>query len=153
MEELATHKAASPSTDASDPVFLTRHLKGAIRRANKVLEAAGIEPISESVSPHSLRRTYASLRGALRDDPVYIAEQLGHEDPTFTFRVYTKAVKRRQRPSGAYLEAFDRALDWALMGAGAVADTDPRRPQEPAPAPNPAAASGFHGARDLHVSR
>ncbi|HEY7151497.1 MAG TPA: hypothetical protein VH391_07435 [Solirubrobacterales bacterium] len=38
--------------------------------------------------PHALRRTYASLRAALRDDPVYIAEQLGHTDPSFTFRVY-----------------------------------------------------------------
>jgi integrase len=39
-----------------------------------------------------LRRTYASLRAALRDDPVYIAEQLGHQDPAFTFRVYQKAA-------------------------------------------------------------
>jgi hypothetical protein len=50
------------------------------------------------------------MRAALRDDPVYIAEQLGHEDPAFTFRVYQRAVKRRERLSGAYLEAFDRAL-------------------------------------------
>jgi hypothetical protein len=65
---------------------------------------------------HSLRRTYASLRAALRDDPIYIAEQLGHEDPAFTFRVYQKAAKRRDRLSGAYLTAFDRALHWAETG-------------------------------------
>jgi hypothetical protein len=50
------------------------------------------------------------------DHPVYIAEQLGHEDPGFTFRVYQRAVKRRERLSAAYLEAFDRALEWAKMG-------------------------------------
>ena len=58
------------------------------------------------------------MRAALRDDPVYIAEQLGHTDPGFTFRVYQRAAKRRDRLSGAYLEAFDRALEWVLMGTG-----------------------------------
>jgi integrase len=40
-------------------------------KANVQLEAVGIAPISERVSPHSLRRTYASLRYACGDDPVY----------------------------------------------------------------------------------
>jgi integrase len=74
-------------------------LKPTIRRANERLGALGIEPISERVTPHSLRRTYASLRAALRDDPVYIAEMLGHSDPAFTFRVYQKAAKRRVKLS------------------------------------------------------
>ena len=68
------------------------------------------------MTPHSLRRTYASVRAAAGDHPVYIAEQLGHEDPGFTFRVYQRAVKRRDRLDGAYLAAFDRALQWAEMG-------------------------------------
>jgi hypothetical protein len=67
-----------------------------------------------------LRRTYASLRAAAGDHPVYIAEQLGHEDPGFTFRAYQRAVKRRDRLEGAYREAFDGALDWAAMGRNAV---------------------------------
>jgi integrase len=95
----------------------------AIKAANRKLEDLGIEPISERVSPHSLRRTYASLRAAAGDHPVYIAEQLGHEDPGFTFRVYQRAVKRRDRLSGAYLEAFDRALDWAAMGSESPVST------------------------------
>jgi integrase len=85
-----------------------------------------MEPISERVTPHSLRRTYASMRAALRDDPVYIAEQLGHTDPGFTFRVYQRAAKRRDRLSGAYLEAFDRALGWAGMRDEARHDIHPR---------------------------
>lgn len=83
---------------------VVHRLKTAIRHANAQLAKSGIEPISERVTPHSLRRTYASLRAALRDDPVYIAEQLGHTDPAFTFRVYQKAAKRRERLSGRYLE-------------------------------------------------
>jgi hypothetical protein len=36
------------------------------------------------------------LRGALRDDPIYIAEPIGHSDPRFTLSVYAKAAKRRE---------------------------------------------------------
>jgi integrase len=131
-EELREWRARSPLTTASDPVFVSRpyngrhsraskdntrrRLKKAIREANKALAKQGIEAISEKVSPHSLRRTYISLRAALGDDPVWIAEQVGHTNPTFTLSVYAKATKRRGRLSGAYLEAYDRALDWATMG-------------------------------------
>jgi len=102
-EELATWRARSPRTGAGDPVFVTRaregrharqtprnaqaRLKTAAKAANRKLAEVGIAPLG-NVTPHSLRRTYASLRAALRDDPVYIAEQLGHRDARFTFRVY-----------------------------------------------------------------
>ena len=118
VEELAEWKLRGASELADwkrgirggQPVFLSAHagrvrrqsaanvarrLKTAIRRANRRLAELGIEPISERVTPHSLRRTYASLRAAAGEDPVYIAEQLGHTDPRFTLSVYTKAVKRR----------------------------------------------------------
>jgi len=126
-------KMRSPRTEPDDPVFVARsyngrgsrrqtvtnvdhRIKTAIKAANVRLNKVGIEPIGERVTPHSLRRTYASLRAAVGDHPVYIAEQLGHEDPGFTFRVYQRAVKRRDKLSGTYSEAFDRALEWALMG-------------------------------------
>ena len=47
---------------------VARRLKTAIRHANKRLRELGIEEISERVTPHSLRRTYASLRAASGDD-------------------------------------------------------------------------------------
>ena len=77
------------------------------------------EPISERVSPHGLRRTYASLRACLRDDPVYIAKQLGHEDAAFSLTIYSQAVKRRERLTGNYLAEFDKAIEWALLGTSA----------------------------------
>ena len=141
-DELRTHKAtAGDLAEPGAPVFLSgprngkrnrqtpanvaRRLKTAIRRANVALAEAGIEPISERVSPHSLRRTYASLRSALRDDPTYIAAQLGHEDPTFTIRVYAKAAKRRERLSDEYREPYDEALEWAVMGRIEVLGHEP----------------------------
>ena len=96
-------------------------------------------PVSERVTPHSLRRTYISLRAAPHDDPVYIAEQVGHTDPAFTLRVYAKATKRRERLSGNYRTEFDRACDWALLGtspANQLAEqanqADPRGAETPA---------------------
>jgi integrase len=132
QEELATWRARSTRTRPGDPVFVSRERNGkharqtprnvqarlstAVKAANAKLKDTGIEQIGK-VSPHSLRRTYASLRAALRDDPVYIAEQGGWRDARFVFRVYQRAAKRREKLSGRYLEAFDAARDWARMGA------------------------------------
>jgi integrase len=127
-DDLAAWKRENPRRGA--PVFLSAHagrirrqsaanvarrLKTAIRRANEQLAELGIEPLSERVTPHSLRRTYASLRAASGDDPVFIAEQLGHRDPRFTLTVYTKAVKRRSKLSGVYLAEYENALRWAAL--------------------------------------
>ena len=134
-DELAKWKKAN--RDRGDPVFLSRHarrvrrqsaanvarrLKTAINHANRGLEQLGIEQISKRVTPHSLRRTYASLRAASGDDPVYIAEQLGHTDPRFTVIVYTKAVKRRSKLSGEYLAEYERALAWAALPSSEMAE-------------------------------
>jgi integrase len=110
-------------------LFLT-----AIERANKRLEELGIEPIGK-VAPHGLRRTFAALRCVAGDDSAYTAAQIGHEDAAFTLRVYTHAVKRRERLTGPELQEFNRALEWAQwaqMGTNdpisvspAPASTDP----------------------------
>lgn len=133
LQELTEWRARRPTYQGEgDPVFVTEpsnapvsrqtrrnvaaQLKRAIKRANDRLAGLGIEPISERVTPHSLRRTFASLRAACGDDPVYIAEQGGWTDPTFALRVYAKAVKRRSKLSGKHLREFDRALEWAANG-------------------------------------
>jgi len=95
-----------------------RRLKTAIRRANMRLEEIGLRPIDEAVTPHSLRRLYASLRFALGDDPVYVANQLGHTEPGFSMKVYASAVRRRARLTGVALREFDAALEWAALGSG-----------------------------------
>ena len=146
-ERLATWKAEHPD----DPVFLSAHagrirrqssaniarrLKTAIKTANVKLDKLGVEPISDRVTPHSLRRTFASLRAAAGDDPVYIAEQLGHTDPRFTLTVYTKAVKRKAKLSAAYLAEYETALAWAALPTteralkGTGARPEDRQPSE-----------------------
>jgi integrase/recombinase XerC len=124
-DELAVWLDRLPFKEPTDLVFPT--LKGkkdnrqnvrrrlfvtGIERANKRLAELGIEPIGK-VAPHGLRRTFAALRCVAGDDPAYTAAQIGHEDAAFTLRVYTHAVKRRERLSGAELQEFNRALEWA----------------------------------------
>ena len=78
IEALSEWKAYRRGASPGDPVFVTRsgrrqtvtniddRIKAAIRAANRSLSELDIEPISERVTPHSLRRTYASLRAAGR---------------------------------------------------------------------------------------
>ena len=94
-------------------------LAPALLEANDRLAEVGIAPI-DRVTFHSLRRTYASLRCACGDDVRYSADQLGHEDPRFTLKVYAQASKRRDRLSTPHRKAYDRALDWASMGTSSV---------------------------------
>ena len=47
--------------------------------------------------PHGLRRTYASLRTACGDDPVFVSRQIAHEDVRVTLNVYAQSVKLRER--------------------------------------------------------
>lgn len=150
IEALSEWRALNPA-GKDEPVFTTRtgsrqtvtnvdhRLKTAIKAANKRLEALGIDPISERVSPHSLRRTYASLRYACGDDVVYVAEQGGWADPAFPIRVYARAVSRRERLSGPTLAAFSAAIDWARTGTNSkmgvsLDQLDPEaQPQKPWP--------------------
>ena len=125
--ELTSHRLRAPES-REGPMFpnrdgrrqsvsnVERRLKTAIRRANTRLEEIGLRPIDEAVTPHSLRRLYASLRFALGDDPVYVAAQLGHTDPGFSMKVYASAVRRRERLIGVALREFDAALEWATIG-------------------------------------
>jgi integrase len=106
--------------DRSKPSGLDRNnvakriIAPAITGANLILEEQGIAPIPR-VTPHGLRHTFASLRFACGDDPVYVAAQLGHTDPSFSIRVYAKAVKRRGKLSGPVLEAYEKALEMAQI--------------------------------------
>jgi integrase len=131
LEELIAWKARSPRTRPTDPVCLSGRLRKSyarqtvrnaearfaevITKANAALRESGVATI-EHITPHGLRRTYASVRAACGDDPVYIAEQGGWTDIRFVFSVYQKATKRRDKLSARYLVAFDAALSWARFG-------------------------------------
>jgi hypothetical protein len=99
-----------------------------------IFEREGAD-VGEGAREERQLAAYASLRAAVGDHPVYSAEQLGHEDPGFTFRVYQRAAKRRDRLSGSYLDGFDRGLEWVAMGSESPdlvrLDAKPGEGQEP----------------------
>jgi integrase len=72
----------------------TRILAKAVERANERLVKAEATPLPESLTPHKLRHTFASLLVALGTDPGAVMDQLGHTDPTFTLRVYRHGMRR-----------------------------------------------------------
>lgn len=72
-----------------------RLLAKAAERANAQLDDLGVEGLPERLTPHSLRRTFASLLVALGEDPGYVMDQLGHEKAEFTLSVYRRSMKRK----------------------------------------------------------
>jgi integrase len=105
-DELSALKARTKA-DAGERVFPTqeggamnpsnvrnRIVTKAVERANKRLAKAEATPLPENLTPHKLRHTFASLLVALGTDTGAVMDQLGHTDPTFTFRVYRHGMRR-----------------------------------------------------------
>ncbi len=61
----------------------------------------------QKVTLHSLRHTFASLLIAQKHDPVFVADQLGHSNPSITLRVYAHVFRasKQEREARDQLEA------------------------------------------------
>jgi integrase len=90
----------------SDSNVRNRLLAGAVRRANEKRAADGEMLLPEKVTPHTLRRTFASLALAAGRDPRWVMAQLGHTDARFTLNVYAQVMQRQR---------VDKELIWQLM--------------------------------------
>jgi integrase len=83
-----------------------RVLLRAVERANAKLANEHGDPLPPGLSPHALRRSFASWLVAEGEDPAYVMAQLGHTDPKMTLGLYAKALTSKRRrfhrtPSGA----------------------------------------------------
>ena len=100
------------------------------KRANELLAERGQPPINH-MTPHTLRRTFASLLAEVGVSPRRAMYLIGHTDPTLTMRVYQQVL---DIGSGT-LDALERVLGCSLEEACAIwserADwgliADPRR--------------------------
>jgi len=95
----ATSTGGRPSTDN----LRTRVIGAAAKLASEDLIARGRPPLPEVVqpggtvrriSPHSLRRTFASVLYALGEDPGVVMDEMGHTDPGLSLRIYRQAMRR-----------------------------------------------------------
>ena len=112
-------RPASRSTDREALVFGTirrggpdtrqwvhRRLRGVVAtEANRMLAAAGVEPLPKGLSPHSLRRAYASILFALGRSAPYVQEQIGHASAELTLTVYARPMPRGDAEALAALVA------------------------------------------------
>jgi integrase len=135
-DELTERKAATAHAAPNDKVFATRTggtwsrdnarkriFDKAVELADRRLEDAGLAPMPEGLTPHSLRHTYISLRVALGHDPATIAQDAGHADMAVTFRIYTH-VMRLQEGDRERLKALVNGGVLAVIGSG-TAGEDP----------------------------
>ncbi|HEX4188487.1 MAG TPA: tyrosine-type recombinase/integrase [Solirubrobacteraceae bacterium] len=72
-----------------------RVLAPAVEAANEALVERDAEPLPEGLTPHSLRRTFASLLYALGESPPYVMAQMGHTSPNLALAIYARAMDRR----------------------------------------------------------
>lgn len=72
-----------------------RMLARAVENANADLESRGQQPLPTGLTPHSLRRTFASLLFALGEPPTYVMSQIGHTTPVLTLAIYAREMSRR----------------------------------------------------------
>lgn len=107
------------ATSASAPIFPTytggRHnasnvrnrlLAECVARANEKRDREGKMLLPAKVTPHTLRRTFASLALAAGRDPRWVMSQLGHADARLTLNVYAQVMQRQR---------IDGALIWQLV--------------------------------------
>jgi integrase len=126
-DELAELKAAaSPRAEAL--VFPTssgeqigasnlrrRVLAPAIELANTRLADVGEPPLPAGLTPHSLRRTFASVLYALGDTPPDVMAEMGHTTPALALSIYAHAM-RRDEGERERLQALVNGVDWAANG-------------------------------------
>jgi hypothetical protein len=66
-----------------------------VEKADRQLSNKKCEPLPTSLTPHTLRRTLASIMFAGGEAPPDVMAQLGHTDPTVTLRFFAKVMDRR----------------------------------------------------------
>jgi integrase len=81
-------------------------IKGVVERANERRAAEGRMLLPATVTPHTLRRTFASLCFFAGRDLRWVMGQLAHDDPRVTLAVYAQCMKRKR---------IDQELVWTLM--------------------------------------
>ena len=99
--------ATSTGGQPSDDNIRSRVLKAAVNRANMNLAKTKLAPLPVGLTPHSLRRTFASVLYALGEDPGVVMDEMGHTDPGLALRVYRQAMRRSEDEKAALRALVD----------------------------------------------
>ena len=102
-----------------------RVLAKAIERANETAVSDQREPLPEGLTPHSLRRTFASVLFALGESPPYVMAQMGHTTAELTLSIYAREMDRRDGEPER-LQALVNGADEAPTGTSLTNDGSAR---------------------------
>lgn len=138
-EILAEWKAAQAAPQPEGRVFPTatgkrqnpsnvrcRVLAPAVERANVALGLAGLPALPVGLTPHSLRRTFASLLVATNEPMTYTKSAMGHTSAALTLSVYAAAMEWEDTHAPslvALLEGDRTASVTALSGTHRARET------------------------------
>lgn len=93
-----------------------RVLAPAVLIASGQLAKAGRDALPAGLTPHSLRRTFASILFAIGEAPPYVMAQMGHTRPAFTLALYARAMNRRDGEPER-LRALVEGANWQRIGS------------------------------------
>lgn len=123
-DELAAYRAGLGDLNRDALVFATSTGRGlgatnvrrriiakAVEIANVALEARGTE-LLPALTPHSLRRTFATLLCALDRDIPFAKSQMGHKTASMLLDVYAGGVRPDEKKR---LAALVRGEDWSVI--------------------------------------
>jgi len=88
-------------------------LQGTVKRANANLDAEGLPPLPDNLTPHSLRGTFATVLWGLGESPPVVMAEMGHTGPDLALRACAQAMRL----------AHDERDQLASLVAGAQPDT------------------------------
>jgi integrase len=91
-----------------------RILAAAVELANEQLAKTEAESLPSGLTPHSLRRTFASLLFALHETPPYVMAQMGHTTASLTLTLYARHMDRRDGEPERLL-ALVNGEDWSQL--------------------------------------
>ena len=101
----ATARAASPRSRTSGTGCSRRRSSGPMPTSGRLTSC----PLPDGLTPHGLRRTFASVLYALGESPAEVMAQMGHTDPGLALRLYARAMRLDDARRGAY------GLSWTTL--------------------------------------
>jgi integrase len=96
-----------------------RIMARAVEVADEQLGKRGDEGLPGGLTPHSLRRTFASLLFAIGEPPPYVMAQMGHTTSSLTLEIYARQMDRRDGEPGR-LRALVNGAEWHPAGTQAA---------------------------------
>jgi integrase len=142
---LREHKLRSPYSRDVDYVFPAPDGSGREHRSTSrgIERAVERAKLGEGISPHNFRHTFASLLiVGLRLDPVRVARQLGHTNPSFTQDTYAHLFEQA-RHAAALRDELEQGFGHLLNGVNGMSTSAGNQAQdEPGEVGAIAASSG-----------